>query len=127
MLWQRIFFDTRYRFLTGLILLTVSAAFVVMQYPNIVALIKAAPALGAGGALGRGIADAAARAATYPGYIQSQWFQKNASQLGSLFAALLGAGGLLAQSEAARLFTLSLPVSRERLFTLRAAAGLLQL
>ena len=126
MLWQAIFFDTRWRFLFGLVLLTVTAAFVVMGYPTVAELVKAAPQLGNGGQLGREIAAAAAASSTYDGYIQSQWFRQNAAQLGSFFAAILGAGGLLSQGAAARMFTLSLPVSRERLFGLRAAAGLTQ-
>jgi len=103
MLWQAIFFDTRWRFLFGLVLLTVTAAFVVMGYPTVAELVKAAPQLGNGGQLGREIAAAAAASSTYDGYIQSQWFRQNAAQLGSFFAAILGAGGLLSQGAAAGL------------------------
>jgi len=121
------FFSSAYRFLFGLVLLTVTAAFVVLQYPNVVTLIRNAPALGVGGDLGREIVEKAARSSTYAGYIQTQWFRQNAAQIGSLFAAILAAGGLLSQSSTARLFTLSLPISRERLFGMRAATGLTQL
>src|SRR5207245_11300712 len=43
----------------------------------------------------------------------------------TLFAVLLGTGGLLSQGTA--LFTLSLPVTRHRLLGVRAAAGLAEL
>lgn len=125
MLWQYAFLDTRWRFFAGLMLLTLSAAFVALGYPNVAAMAKAAPVT-AEGALGRDIAAALAAAATYDGYVWSQWFSANGSQLGSFFAALIGAGGLMAQNSAARLFILSLPVSRERLLGARAAAGLVQ-
>ena len=50
------------------------------------------------------------------------------SQLWTLFAVLLGTGGLLAQaSGGGTLFTLSLPVSRNRLLGVRAATGLAEL
>ena len=46
----------------------------------------------------------------------------------TLFAVLLGTGGLLSQaSGGGALFTLSLPVSRNRLLGVRAATGLAEL
>src|SRR5207237_8905801 len=44
----------------------------------------------------------------------------------TLFSVLLGTGGLLSQSSGV-LFTLSLPVSRNRLLAVRAASGLAEL
>jgi hypothetical protein len=126
MLWQHAFLETSWRFFAGLILLTVTALWVVTQYPNAAALAQAAPAFRDAGALGREIAEAAALSATYDGYVWSSWFRNNASMFGAFFAAIIGTGGLLTQTSGARLFTLSLPVSRERLITARAAAGLLQ-
>jgi hypothetical protein len=65
---------------------------------------------------------------TYGGYIWAQWSRQNMVQTLSLFAALLGAGGLLSQGAGGGgLFTLSLPVSRERLLGVRAATGLAEL
>ena len=50
------------------------------------------------------------------------------TQMLSLFAVLLGTGGLLSQaSGGGALFTLSLPVSRKRLLGVRAATGLAEL
>jgi hypothetical protein len=78
-------------------------------------------------ALGRAIASGIELAKTYDGYVWSQWFRQSGAQWVSLFAALIGTGGLLSQATAARLFTLSLPVSRAQLLGARAAAGLTQM
>jgi hypothetical protein len=126
MLFQHAFLETRWRFLVGLVLLPVSAAFVALSYPQVTALSQSVtPAPGT--ALGREIAEAMELSKTYGGYVWSQWFQQNGAQLAGLFAAIIGTGGLLSQTAAARLFTLSLPVSRERLLAARAAAGLGQM
>ena len=126
MLFQHAFLETRWRFLIGLVLLPVSAAFVALSYPQVTALSQSVtPAPGT--ALGREIAEAMELSKTYGGYVWSQWFQQNGAQLAGLFAAIIGTGGLLSQTAAARLFTLSLPVSRERLLAARAAAGLGQM
>ena len=126
MIWQHAFLETRWRFLIGLVLLPVSAAFVALSYPQVTALSQSVtPAPDT--ALGREIAEAMELSKTYGGYVWSQWFQQNGAQLAGLFAAIIGTGGLLSQTAAARLFTLSLPVSRERLLAARAAAGLGQM
>src|SRR6185369_1206368 len=126
MLFQHAFLETRWRFLIGLVVLPVSAAFVVLSYPQIIALSQSVTT-SPDSALGREIAESMELAKTYPGYIWSQWFRQEGAQLGGLFAAIIGTGGLLSQAAAARLFTLSLPVSRERLLAARAAAGLTQM
>ena len=67
-------------------------------------------------------------ARNYRGYVWSQWFRQNLPQMWTLFAVLLGTGGLLSQaSGGGALFTLSLPVSRSRLLGVRAATGLAEL
>src|SRR5205823_4192856 len=72
--------------------------------------------------------ESAELARQYPGYVWSQWFAQNLTELWTLFAVMLGTGGLLSQgSGGAALFTLSLPVSRNRLIGVRAAAGLAEL
>jgi len=64
-------------------------------------------------------------ARSYRGYVWSQAFRQNLMQMATLFAALLGSGSPFAHgSRSAALFTLSLPVSRNRLLGVRAAAGL---
>ncbi|HEV8395242.1 MAG TPA: hypothetical protein VGQ37_13260 [Vicinamibacterales bacterium] len=123
MIWQQAFFETRWRFLIGLVLLPVSAMFVALSYAQVTALAQSVTAT-PDTALGREIATAMEMAKRYDSYVWSQWFQRNGAQLGAFFAAIIGTGGLLSQSAAARLFTLSLPVSREKLLAARAAAGL---
>jgi ABC-type Fe3+-siderophore transport system permease subunit len=125
MLWQHAFLETRWRFLLGLVVLTISAAFVALGYPQAIALTQGVTA-SPDSTLGREIAQAIALSKTYDSYVWSQWFRQNGAQLGSFFAVIIGTGGLLSQSAAARLFTLSLPVSRERLLGVRAGAGLAQ-
>jgi hypothetical protein len=125
MLLQHAFLDTRWRFLIGLVILSLSAAFIALGYPQVLALSQAVtPAPDA--TLGHEIATAMQMAKRYDSYVWSEWFQQNGAQQVSFFAILVGLGGLLSQTAAARLFTLSLPVSRERLLGARAAAGLAQ-
>lgn len=123
MIWQHAFLETRWRFLIGLVILPVSAAFVALSYPQVAALSQSVTPV-PNTALGREIAEAMELSKTYDGYVWSQWFRQNGAQLGSFFAAIIGTGGLLSLDAAARLFTLSLPISRERLLAARAAAGL---
>ena len=64
----------------------------------------------------------------YRGYIWVQSFRQNLTQMGTLFAVLLGTGGLLPSgSKDTALFTMSLPASRNELLGIRAATGLLEL
>jgi ABC-type transport system involved in multi-copper enzyme maturation permease subunit len=78
--------------------------------------------------VGRQIAASAALARDYPSYIWTQWFRQTMREWWALFAVLLGSGGLLAQaSRGGALFTLSLPVSRDRLLGVRAATALAEL
>jgi hypothetical protein len=123
MLWQHAFLETRWRFLIGLVILPVSAAFIALGYPQVVALSQNVTVV-PDTALGREIATAMEMAKRYDSYVWSEWFQQNGAQLGSFFAVIIGTGGLLSQGAAARLFTLSLPVSREQLLGARAAVGL---
>jgi hypothetical protein len=127
MLWYKSWLDTRWRFLIGLVLLIGSAASIVLAYPRVLELLPMVPTVDARGEIGRRIREAAELSRSYRGYIWSQWFRQQPTQLGTLFAVLLGTGGLLSQSAGGALFTLSLPVSRERLLTVRAAAGLAEL
>jgi hypothetical protein len=125
MLWYKSWLETRSRFLIGLVLLTGSAGAVVFAYPQVMRLLPMASTVDAGGELGRRIREGVELARDYRGYVWSQWFRQNLMQLGTLFAVLLGSGGLLSRGPAdAALFTLSLPVSRSRLLGIRAAAGL---
>ena len=128
MLWHKSWLETRSRFLIGLALLVCSAGAAVFAYPKIQQLLTMVPVVDTGGEIGRRIRDAAELARDYRGYIWSQWYHQTLIQLWTIFAVLLGTGGLLSQmSGGGALFTLSLPVSRARLLTVRAGTGLAEL
>jgi hypothetical protein len=124
MLWYKSWLDTRWRFLVGLALLACSAFAVIVVYPRVVELLPLVPDAQVSGAIGRRIKEAAELSRDYRGYIWTQWFRQNPTQMGTLFAVLLGSGGLASQAGGGTLFTLSLPVSRTRLVGVRAATGL---
>jgi ABC-type transport system involved in multi-copper enzyme maturation permease subunit len=128
MLWYKSWLETRWRFIIGVVLLMCSAAGTVLAYPKVLQLMPLVPNVEASGELGRRIREAAELARDYRGYVWSQWFRQNLMQMWTLFAVLLGTGGLLSQtSGGAALFTLSLPASRSQLTGVRAAAGLAEL
>jgi ABC-2 type transport system permease protein len=128
MLWYKSWLETRWRFLIGLALLMLSAAGAVIAYPRVVKLLPLVPAVTVSGELGRRIREAADLMRDYRGYVWSQWLRQSMTNMLSLFAVLLGTGGLLSQaSGGGALFTLSLPVSRNQLLGVRAATGLAEL
>ena len=128
MLWYKSWLETRWRFLIGLVLLVCTAAAVVVMHSKVVELLPLVPAPGVGGELGRQIRASAELARDYRGYVWSQWFAQHLSQTWTLFAVLLGTGGLVSQSSrGGALFTLSLPASRGQLLAVRAATGLAEL
>lgn len=128
MLWYKSWLETRWRFLIGLGLLMLSACGAVFTYPQVMKLLPLASRVAVGGEIGRRIAEAADLARTYRGYMWAQWFRQNLQQSWTLFAVLLGTGGLLSQSSGGGgLYTLSLPLSRNRLVGVRAATGLAEL
>jgi len=126
MLWYKAWLETRWRFAIGLGLLMVSASAIVLGYPEALKAISGLPQ--ADGELGRRISESAAVVRDYRSYVWTQWFRQSMRQLWALFAVVLGTGGLLAQaSRGGALFTLSLPVSRGRLLSVRAATALAEL
>jgi uncharacterized membrane protein YvlD (DUF360 family) len=128
MLWYKSWLETRWRFVIGLALLPLSAAGSVLLYPRFVQLLPLAAQADANDAIGRRVLEAAEIMSTYRGYVWAQWFAQNMTQMWALFAVLLGAGGLLAQSSGGgALFTLSLPATRDRIVGVRAATGLAEL
>ncbi len=125
MLWYKAWLETRWRFVIGLAILMVSACGTVLAYPQVMRLMPLASTIQADGEIGRRVQEAVALAREYRGYIWSQWFRQNLIQMWTVFAAILGAGGLVAQSSGGgALYTLSMPASRARLLGVRAAAGL---
>ena len=125
MLWYKAWLETRSRFLIGSAVMLCTAISVVLLWTRAMELLPLASSLG-GGELAREIQESAELSREYRGYIWTQWFRQNGTNMGTLFAALLGAGGLLSQRSGV-LFTLSLPVSRKRLLSTRIVTGLLEL
>jgi hypothetical protein len=122
MLWYKSWLETRWRFFIGLGLFMLSAGGIVYVYPQVMKLIPRLGDLETSGPLGERIKEAVTLQRDYRGYIWSQWNRQNLTQMATLFAVILGSGGPYAQRS--ELFTLSLPVSRRRLVTVRALAGL---
>jgi hypothetical protein len=126
MLWYKTWLETRWRFVIGLVVLACSAVGIVLEYPRVMPLVEQLPTPRLGGEIGRRVQEAVELSREYRGFVWSQGFRQNFTQMGTLFAVLLGTGGLLVQSSRGALFTWSLPVSRHRLLGVRAAAGLAQ-
>ena len=125
MLWYKAWLETRWRFLIGIAILVLSVVGTVLAYPRVERVLPLMPSVDTSSLVGQRIKAIADLSRTYGGYIWAQWLRQNNVQMLSLFAALLGTGGLLSQAAGGgRLFTLSLPVSRDRLFGVRAATGL---
>ncbi|MDA1372936.1 MAG: hypothetical protein O2971_19580 [Proteobacteria bacterium] len=128
MLMYRSWLETRWRFLIGLALLTISAASNVLFYPQIVELMPMVDEMEFEGAMSRRIAESVALSSTFKGYVWSQAISQNLIQFSILFAALLGVAGPLFQGQGRGvLFMLSLPASRDRLFVTRIGTGLIEL
>jgi ABC-type transport system involved in multi-copper enzyme maturation permease subunit len=129
MLWHKAWLETRGRFITGLLILTVLAGAKVYEYvlaqrmmPMAEAAIENDPS-----PLGAAIREAVAVQREFPGFIWYTAFRDNLTQLGVLFAVLLGCGGLLAEAKkGSALFTLSLPITRKQLLGARVGTGLAQ-
>ena len=96
MLWHKAWLETRWRFVAGLVILTVMAGAKVYEYVS--------PADDAAGGvghvradsspLGAAIRDAIAVQREFRGFIWYNAFRDNLTQMGVLFAVLLGCGGL---------------------------------
>jgi ABC-type transport system involved in multi-copper enzyme maturation permease subunit len=128
MLWYKSWLETRWRFLIGMAVLICSAAGTVLTYPQVMKLMPLVPRVDVSGELGRRIKEAVDLSREYRGYIWSQWFRQNLVQMWTVFAVLLGTGGLLSRtSGGSPLYTLSLPISRTRVIGIRAATGLVEL
>ncbi|MBI3494159.1 MAG: hypothetical protein HY047_20625 [Acidobacteria bacterium] len=132
MLWYKSWLETRWRFLIGLALLMILACSAVFEYPAVQKLMPLTQTIDTTidtrSMMGRLIKEGAEVQSTYRGFVWWQWFRQNLTQMWTLFAVLLGSGGLLSQtSGSAALFTLSLPASRNRVVGVRAATGLAEL
>lgn len=131
MLWHKAWLETRWRFISALVILTLMAGGNVYDYlatQRLLPMLNSTitpPAQGPG--LSGMIAEAIELQKDFRGFIYFQAFKQNLTQMGVLFAVLLGCGGLLAESKkGSALFTLSLPITRRRLLGVRTATGLAQ-
>jgi len=124
MLWYKSWLETRWRFLIGFAVLAIMACGTIYDYLAVQKLLPLAPAIEPTGELGRRLKEAVEIEREFRGFVWLQWFRQNLTQTGTLFAVLLGSGGLLSRSSGGALFTLSLPVTRRDLLTTRAAVGL---
>lgn len=128
MLWSRYWQETRWRFLIGVVLLTLSSITTVLYYPEVLQLLPVAAAVEVPGFLAQELAESVELSSTFKGYVWLEAFGSNLTQMGILFAALLGVAGPLFQREGRGvLFMLSLPASRNDLFVARVVTGLLEL
>lgn len=129
MLLRKSWLDTRWRFLIGLAILLVGAGGIVFDY---VQTSKLLPALASQDIDTTTMTGLLVKAAikleqTYRGFIWVQWFRQNLTQMGTLFAVLLGSGSVLAGPTTGGLYSLSLPASRNQWLAVRAATGLAEL
>jgi hypothetical protein len=131
MLWYKSWLETRWRFLIGLGLLSIAACGAVFDYPTVLKLMPLAnnieTTIDTSTKIGRLVKQAAALQATYRGFIWWQWVRQNLVGIWTVFAVLLGSGGLIAASGSGgggALFTLSLPASRTRVIGVRAVTAL---
>jgi ABC-2 type transport system permease protein len=130
-LWHKVWLETRWRFISALVILTLLAGAKVFEYlatsklmPQIDAAVIAS---NTSGVIGAAIRDALEVQKDFRGFIWYRGFRDNLTGLGVFFAILLGCGGLVLESaQGSALFTLSLPVTRRQLFTARAGVGLAQ-
>jgi ABC-2 type transport system permease protein len=132
MLWHKAWLETRGRFLAGLALSLIVGFGVIYDFRAVARLVTVVngidpSALDTSGPIGAAIKQGLEAQQSFRGFVWWQWYRQNLTHLIVIFGALLGAGGLLAKSGGATLFTLSLPVSRYRLIGTRAAVGLAEL
>jgi hypothetical protein len=132
MLWHKAWLDTRARFLAGLAISVIVGFGIIYDFratERLLPLVRTMdPAmLDTTGPIGAAIKQGIEAQQTFRGFVWWQWYRQNLTYLVVIFGALLGAGGLLARSGGAMLYTLSLPVSRNRLISTRAAIGLAEL
>lgn len=127
MLFYKAWVDTRTRFFIGLAILAMGGCGSVLAYPRLLELMPLASTTELTGPLGDEVRQSMELARSFGGYIWSQWFRQNATQLMVLFAVLLGTGGLAAQrAGGVALFTLALPMARAQLVGAQAVTGLVQ-
>jgi hypothetical protein len=132
MLWHKAWLETRWRFISALLILSMLAGSSVFSYLANAQMLAALPSTTLSPAaessgLGRAIREALETQKEFRGFIWYRTFRDNLSNMGVFFALLLGCGGLVSESrKGSALFTLALPVTRRQLFGARAGSGLAQ-
>jgi ABC-type transport system involved in multi-copper enzyme maturation permease subunit len=129
MLWHKAWLETRWRFITALLILTVMSGAKVYEYVVTLRMMPLAESVlsGDNSPLGAALRDAVAVQREFRGFIWYNTFRDNLTTMGVLFAVLLGCGGLMAESKkGSALYTLSLPITRKQLLGIRTATGLAQ-
>lgn len=129
MLWHKAWLETRWRFIIGLLILTVMSGAKVYEYVVTLRMMPLAESVlsGDNSLIGAAIRDAMEVQREFRGFVWYNTFRDNLTTMGVLFAILLGCGGLLAESKkGSALFTLSLPVTRKQLIGARIGTGLAQ-
>jgi hypothetical protein len=128
MLWYKSWLDTRWAFLIALGLLIVLATGSIFGYGPVQELLRSvSPADFGGGELAESLREEIELQSTFRGYIWSQWFAGNFTFVLLILAAVLGSGSPFAGAGRGLLFSLSLPVSRERWIATRAGLALVEL
>src|SRR5690349_19473125 len=97
MLWYETWLETRWRFIAGLALVICSASASVLTYPMTVKLLRLADSMQFAGPLGERVRETIELSRTFDGYLWSHWVRQNFLNLWTLFAVLLGAGGLVSR------------------------------
>ena len=123
MLWHKTWLDTRWRFLIGFVILICMAAGIVVNYSISAQALTVAGRNPDAFTSNAWLKDAIRIEQTYRGFVWYQWFRNNLLQAGTVFAVVLGSGGLFS-NQPGGLFALSLPASRNRWLATRAATGL---
>ena len=126
MLWYKAWRDTRWRFLIGLAILSITALGCVFAYPSVKGLLGVVIYGGPSEIITEELKWVAELSTNLRGYIWVQFIRHNMYFLWTLFAVLLGAEGVFSRRSGAP-FTLSLPVSRRRVCAVRAATDLAEL
>lgn len=130
-LWNKIWLETRWRFVSGVVILTILAGSEVFEFVAARQLIpqlnSSVVSSNASGFIAAAIRDALEAQSTFRGFLWYRGFRDNLTNVGIFFAILLGCGGLVAETaKGSALFTLSLPVTRRQLFAARSGVGLAQ-
>ena len=98
-LWQKAWVETRSRFWIGAVILCCTAMMIVFAWPRASSLVASAAKIDLQGSLGREIRESLQLSSEYRGYAWDQWFAKNLTNMGTLFAVLREPSAAVRSSE----------------------------